>query len=108
MTPAAVIKGAAADGVTLALTGSGAVRASGESAAVARWRGAVAQHKTAIVDLLIAANDAGANPDARHRHWHLTLSDRGPLEVIFSDDLTRAEVQTLYPTAAALLPEAEA
>ena len=37
MTPAAIIKEAAADGVNLALSPTGTIKAAGEQAAVNRW-----------------------------------------------------------------------
>lgn len=58
MTPAAIIKGAMADGVSLALSPTGTIKAIGEGAAVNRWLPVIREHKPGIVAVLQeAAND---------------------------------------------------
>ena len=52
MTPATIIKQAQADGVKLALSPSGSIKAVGNEQAVARWLPAIREHKPAIVTAL--------------------------------------------------------
>lgn len=53
---------------------------------------------------LALANPAEAKADAPCRHWQIHFTDREPLEVIFSDDLTHGEALAIYPAAVAALP----
>lgn len=48
MTPGAIIHAAEVDRVTLALSPSGAIKATGDSVAVERWIHAIREHKDAI------------------------------------------------------------
>jgi hypothetical protein len=57
MTPAAIIRDAQAEGVTLALSPSGSIKAVGDSATVNRWLPIIVEHKPGIVVILQAAND---------------------------------------------------
>jgi len=52
MTPAAIIKKAAAEGVRLAVTPAGTIKAIGERAAVTRWLPLIREQKPAIVATL--------------------------------------------------------
>jgi hypothetical protein len=52
MNPAAIIQQAAADGVKLALSPAGTIKAAGEGAAVNRWLPVIREHKPAIVAAL--------------------------------------------------------
>ena len=52
MTPATIIQQAAADGVMLALTPAGTIKASGDGAAVNRWLSRIREQKPAIVATL--------------------------------------------------------
>jgi len=68
MTPAAIIKDATAEGVTLALTPAGTIKATGEGAAVNRWLPVIREHKPGIVAALQeAANDPLPDPAAEAR-----------------------------------------
>jgi hypothetical protein len=70
MTPAAIIKNAAAEGVMLALTPVGTIKATGEGAAVNRWLPVIREHKPGIVTALQeAANEPLPDPatEARRR-----------------------------------------
>jgi hypothetical protein len=60
MTPAAIIREAAAAGVSLALSPAGTIKATGDQVAVNRWLPLLREHKAEIVALL--ARD-GAPPD---------------------------------------------
>ena len=58
MTPAAIIKQATADGVNLALTPTGTIKATGDGTAVNRWLPVIREHKPGILAALQnAAND---------------------------------------------------
>ena len=58
MTPVQIIERAAADGVRLALSPVGTIKASGDQVAVNRWLPAIREHKPGIVAALQeAAND---------------------------------------------------
>lgn len=52
MGPAEIIRGAHADGVKLALSPSGTIKAAGDGAAVNRWLPMIREHKAAIMALL--------------------------------------------------------
>jgi hypothetical protein len=52
MTPAAIIKKAMADGVNLALSPAGTIKATGEGAAVNRWLPVIRKYKPGIVAAL--------------------------------------------------------
>lgn len=49
MTPAAIIEQATADGVNLALSLAGTIKATGEQAALNRWLPVIREHKRGIV-----------------------------------------------------------
>jgi hypothetical protein len=59
MTPAKIIKEAAADGVNLGLSSSGTIKATGDQAAVTRWLPKIREQKAAIVEML---REAGNDP----------------------------------------------
>jgi hypothetical protein len=65
MTPAAIIKQAQADGVMLALSSSGSIKAVGNGEAVNRWLPVIREHKAELLAELRAANDGAyeALPD---------------------------------------------
>jgi hypothetical protein len=48
MTPAAIIREAAADGVSLALSPAGTIKATGDQVAVNRWVPILREHKLAM------------------------------------------------------------
>ena len=56
MTPMAIIREAQTDGVMLALSQAGTIKATGEASAVNRWLPTIRQHKPGILATL-AAND---------------------------------------------------
>lgn len=66
MTPATIIKQAQADGVMLALSPTGTIKAVGNGEAVNRWLPVIREHKAELLDELRAANDGAyeALPDA--------------------------------------------
>lgn len=64
MTPAAIIRKAQADGVKLALSPAGTIKATGDAAAVNRWLATLKAHKLEILATLKAANDTARKFDA--------------------------------------------
>ena len=62
MTPAAIIKAAAAEGVTLALTPVATIKASGDGTAVNRWLPIIREHKPGVVAALQQALNDEALP----------------------------------------------
>ena len=63
MNPATIITQATADGVTLALSAVGTIKAIGEAVLVNRWLPLIREHKVDIIsELLMAANDKAVSP----------------------------------------------
>jgi hypothetical protein len=63
MTPAAIIKEAMADGVSLALSPAGTIKATGEGAVVTRWLPVIRKHKPGIVTALQETGEVEPLPD---------------------------------------------
>lgn len=62
MTPAAIIQGAQSDGVRLALSPAGTIKATGDGTAVNRWLAVIREHKAAIIETLkVGAGDTAAS-----------------------------------------------
>ncbi len=57
MTPAAIIRHAAADGVNITLSPAGTIKASGDRAAVNHWLPFIREYKHDLIAALRAAND---------------------------------------------------
>ena len=58
MSPATIIIQATADGVSLALSATGTIKATGEATVVNRWLPLIREHKVDIIsELQAAAND---------------------------------------------------
>ena len=116
MTPASVIRHAAADGVTLALAPTGTVKAVGDRAAVARWAAMIREHKPGIIALLReSANDdqsvqvpsdaiPAVDPDV-HQRWTVGIPGRDPFGFIIPQGMTLEQVRVQYPTATSILVE---
>ncbi len=71
MTPAAIIRQAQAEGVKLALSPAGTIKAAGNGEAVNRWLPIIREHKAELLEELRAANDTAhkqlTNPAAEAR-----------------------------------------
>ena len=74
MSPASIICQAQADGVRLALTAAGSIKASGDGAAIERWLAVLSVNKAALVALLrpLAGqgrrrDEPGGQFEAKHR-----------------------------------------
>lgn len=100
MTPMTIIRKAKADGVRLALSATGSIKATGESDAVNRWFSTIREHKAALVETLLAANGRTATSLA----WLIHYTDRDPLPVSFTEAMTHAEALAGYPDAVAAEP----
>jgi len=105
MNPATIIQELQVDGVSLTLSPSGTIKATGDGAAVNRWLTVIREHKTALVETLRAANDNTNQPDtAISFAWLIHFTDRDPLTVSFSPEVTHAEALASYPDAVAAEP----
>ena len=103
MTATTIIREAQADGVRLALSPTGSIKATGDCAAVNRWLAVLREHKAEIVDVLkMGAGDTAT----ASRWWMLHFCDREPLTVAFSPAATHAEVLAWYQDAVAAEPVA--
>lgn len=102
MTPAAIVKAAATDGVRLALTDAGTLKTIGHPDAVRHWLPHLRDHKAAIIQLLAVVNDP-TTAAATGRLIHFA-DDRDPVEVWAAPALTHAEVLTAYPASVAVEP----
>lgn len=104
MTPAAIIKEATADGVSLTISPTGTIKATGDGAAVSRWLPAIREHKAAIVEALkVSPGDTAATSWG----WSVTYPGNHPgdrisgrvFECYIVPLQTLAEVQAIHPGA---------
>jgi hypothetical protein len=95
MNPAAIIRDARADGVCLALSKPGTIKATGDGAAVNRWLAVIREHKAEIIEAL--------NDDKTERivatGWRLKFAEGEPLDVTFCPPANRGNVLARYPHA---------
>ncbi|MDD5403813.1 MAG: hypothetical protein PHZ14_04655 [Sulfuricella sp.] len=104
MTPATIIREAQADGVRLALSPTGNIKATGDGAAVNRWLAVIRERKAEIVDVLkVGAGDTAT----ASRWWRIHYPDRDPLEVACCPEATHAEILERHPDAIAAEPMPE-
>jgi hypothetical protein len=89
MNPATLIKEAAADGVILSLTLAGAVKASGDRAAVTRWIPAVRGRKPEIIKALLQASALTGDLGAI-KAWLQFIGEHDP--AIIADVLDKCRV----------------
>jgi hypothetical protein len=70
MNPAMIIIQATADGLNLALSATGTIKATGEAAAVNRWLPLIREHKVDIIsELQAAANDSAVTACTECQHF---------------------------------------
>lgn len=101
MIPATIIREAQADGVRLAMSPAGTIKATGDGAAVNRWLAVIREHKSEIIALL----KAGAGDTATaSRWWLIHYPDRDPVEVACYPDATHADILERHPDAVAAEP----
>lgn len=93
MIPAAIIKEAMADGVSLTISPAGTIKAIGDGAAVNRWLPTIREHKGGIVAALkVGAGDTAPDPmtadDERViRAWLAYIGETDPATI--DDVLTK-------------------
>ena len=104
MNPATLITQAKKDGVHLALSDTGTLKASGNKTRIDKWLPIIREHKIGIVAALaFSANDP--TPDFTPRYgWLVHFTDREPVYVTYSPEATHAEVLRGYPDAVAAEP----
>lgn len=101
MTPATIIQEAQADGVRLALSPSGTIKATGNGAAVNRWLTVIREHKAEITEVLkVGDGDAAIAFPWRLIHY----PDRDPLQLASCPEATHAENLERHPDAIAAEP----
>ena len=101
MTPAAIIREAQADGVRLALSLTGTLKATGDGAVVNRWLAVIREHKAEIIGVLkVGVGDTAP----ASRWWLIHYPDRDPLEVACCPEATHAEILERHPDAVAAEP----
>ena len=72
MTPATIIREAQAEGVRLALSPTGTIKATGDGAAVNRWLAVIRERKAEIIEALkVGAGDTATAP----RWWLIHYPD---------------------------------
>lgn len=100
MNAETIIKRARADGVSIGMSHTGALKAKGDREAVARWLDTLRQHKDT---LLRALQESSPAPTIRTCWWVVGYADRA-LEVCCWPPATEAEVLASRPTALAAHP----
>lgn len=101
MTPATIIREAQADGVRLALSPTGTIKATGDGAAVNRWLAVIREHKAEIIDALKVSPGDTATAS---RWWLIHYPDHDPVEVTCCPEATHADILERYPDAVAAEP----
>ena len=97
MNPVQIIHQATAEGVSLALSPAGTIKATGDRAAVDRWLTVIREHKTEIIEALkVGAGDTAT----ASRWWRIHHPDR-VVEVSFNPEATHAEILEWHPDAVA-------
>jgi hypothetical protein len=101
MTPATIIREAQAEGVRLALSPAGTIKATGDGAAVNRWLAVIREHKAEIIDVLKVGPGDTATAS---RWWLIHYPDRDPVEVACCPEATHADILERHPDAVAAEP----
>lgn len=101
MTPATIIREAKKEGVRLALTPTGTIKATGDGAAVNRWLAVIRERKTEIIDALKVSPGDTATAS---RWWLIHYPDRDPVGVACCPEATHADILERHPDAVAAEP----
>mgnify|MGYP000623838144 CR=1 FL=1 len=101
MIPATIIREAQADGVRLALSPSGTIKATGDGAAVNRWLGVIRERKAEIIDALKVSPGDTATAS---RWWRLHFADLEPVEVYCTPAAVHEDIMARHPGAIAAEP----
>ena len=106
MTPTTIINDAKSEGVILALSASGSIKATGDQDHVNKWLPLIREHKISIIALLSeAANDTEQAADTLASFaWLIHFTDREPVTVTFSPEVNHAGALACYPDAVAAEP----
>lgn len=107
MNPATIILRAEQDGVNLALSTTGTIKATGDQDAISRWLEIIREHKNGIISTLRGADLPEPQNDTRHFRWLIHFPDRDPVETTCLPEPTHAEVLAMYPDATAAEPMPE-
>jgi len=94
MNPATIIQSAAGEGVRLALSTSGTIKASGDQGAVSRWLPVVREHKSAIIKTLLA-NSACTGDLGAIREWLTYIGEHDPATIAVVMDQCRGDPEAL-------------
>lgn len=97
MTPATIIQRSKADGISLFLTASGAIKAGGDQAKIAKWMPVIREQKAAIITALRVG--AGDTPSKTSHGWLIHYADRESVECYICPVVTHAELMKLKPDA---------
>ena len=97
MNPVQIIHQATAEGVSLALSPAGTIKATGDRAAVDRWLAVIREHKEEIIEALKVSPGDTATTSFR---WLVHYPGR-VVEVSFTPEATHAEVMEWHPDAVA-------
>lgn len=98
MTAAALIERANRDGLTLAVTGAGTLRVSGDPVAVDRWAPVIRDNKPEVLALL------AANGPPTHRRWSILTPDGKTWDVTRTPSVSHAELARSWPPGSTLTP----
>lgn len=106
MTPSTIINDAKSEGVILALSVTGSIKATGDQEHVNKWLPVIREHKISIVALLSeAANDTEHDVDILACFaWLIHFTDRPATTVTFSPEVNHAGALACYPDAVAAEP----
>lgn len=78
MTPATIIREAQADGVRLALSLAGTIKATGDGAAVNRWLPVIRERKADLVEALKLPASMTAEEEKAIRAWLALIEETDP------------------------------
>lgn len=96
MTPAAIIKQATADGVRLALSPTGTIKATGNQAAVTRWLPLIREHKPELLAALQADTLPDPAAEVRRQRVLAMLTERPDIRyALITDDRADREAVIL-------------
>ena len=115
MSAATIIEQAEQDGVMLALSENGNVKATGDQGAISRWLETIRQHKQEIIvtlrgaDLLeqaaVAANDDPEfDEEAPHFAWVFHFVGQEPETGVFMAPVNYRQALAMHPSAIAAVP----
>lgn len=96
MNPATLIEQARAAGVSLALSATGSIKATGEAEALRHWLPIIRDHKAALIAQFLQHGPA--------RAWLIHFANDAAIELHYATPTTRAEVLAAYKDASTATP----